>query len=298
MKPVLGFVGLGIMGRPMAINLLKAGYAVHINSLLASEVESVAAAGGIAEASAFEVAGKADISIVMVPNTPQVEAILFGDGGMLPALGPGKIVVDMSTIAALPTREFAERVKAAGARLLDAPVSGGDKGAIAGTLSIMVGGEAEAFERCKPIFEVLGKRITHVGGNGAGQGVKSCCQVLSAATMAAIGEAMAMGVKAGVEAKTLLEVMSAGYCRCGCLEIRGEQIVNRNFEPGFKSKLQYKDLNLALELARGLDVPMPIASLVTEFYKSCMAKGLGEEDHSNVVKVVEEMAGVIIGGKR
>jgi 2-hydroxy-3-oxopropionate reductase len=282
----------------MAINLLKAGYTVHIHSLLASEMESVAAAGGIGEASPFEVAKKADISIVMVPNTPHVESILFGDNGMLPALGPGKIVIDMSTIAALPTKEFAEKIKAAGARMLDAPVSGGDKGAIAGTLAIMVGGEAGVFERCKPVFEVLGGRITHVGGNGAGQSVKSCCQILSAATMAAIGEAMAMGVKAGVDAKVLLDVMSAGYCRCGCLEIRGEQIVSRNFEPGFKSKLQYKDLNLAMELARGLDMPMPLSSLVTEFYKSCMAKGLGEEDHSNVVKIVEEMAGVTIGAKR
>ncbi|EMA4453307.1 NAD-binding protein [Citrobacter freundii] len=292
MKPVLGFIGLGIMGKPMVRNLLKAGYTVRVYSIVAQDVEEIVRDGAVGQASARAVAEAADITITMVPNTPQVEDVLFGENGLASALREGKVVIDMSTISSLATRNFAEKIKALGADMLDAPVSGGDKGAKGGTLSIMVGGEADVFARCKPILEVLGSRVTHVGSNGAGQVVKSCNQVLAAATMAALGEALVMGTKAGVNPAKIVEVLSAGYARCGALDIRGNLILERNFDPGFMTRLQYKDLNLAMELSQGIDSPMPIASLVRELYKSCMAQGTGNEDHSNIIKVFEQLSGI------
>lgn len=292
MKPVLGFIGLGIMGKPMVRNLLKAGYTVRVYSIVAQDVEEIVRDGAVGQVSARAVAEAADITITMVPNTPQVEDVLFGENGLASALREGKVVIDMSTISSLATRNFAEKIKALGADMLDAPVSGGDKGAKGGTLSIMVGGEADVFARCKPILEVLGSRVTHVGSNGAGQVVKSCNQVLAAATMAALGEALVMGTKAGVNPAKIVEVLSAGYARCGALDIRGNLILERNFDPGFMTRLQYKDLNLAMELSQGIDSPMPIASLVRELYKSCMAQGTGNEDHSNIIKVFEQLSGI------
>ncbi|HBT4803998.1 TPA: NAD-binding protein [Klebsiella quasipneumoniae subsp. similipneumoniae] len=292
MKPVLGFIGLGIMGKPMVRNLLKAGYTVHTYSIVPQDVEEIVRDGAVGQASARTVAEAADITITMVPNTPQVEDVLFGENGLASALREGKVVIDMSTISSLATRNFAQKIKALGANMLDAPVSGGDKGAKSGTLSIMVGGEEDVFARCKPILEVLGGRVTHVGSNGAGQVVKSCNQVLAAATMAALGEALVMGAKAGVNPAKIVEVLSAGYARCGALDIRGNLILERNFDPGFMTRLQYKDLNLAMELSQGIDSPMPIASLVRELYKTCMAQGTGNEDHSNIIKVFEQLSGI------
>ncbi|WP_413738420.1 NAD(P)-dependent oxidoreductase [Sodalis sp. RH21] len=292
MKPILGFIGLGIMGKPMVRNLLAAGYEVHVYSIFAQDIEEVACDGANGQPNNAEVARRADIIITMVPNTPQVEEVVFGQDGVAEALGEGKIWMDMSTISSLATREFAERIRQTGARMLDAPVSGGDKGAKGGTLSIMVGGEPDVFQRCLPILQILGERITHVGGNGAGQVVKSCNQVLAAATMAALGESLVMGTKAGVDPRKIVEVLSAGYARCGALDIRGGQILERNFAPGFMTRLQYKDLGLAMELSKGINVPMPIAGLVHELYKTCMAQGDGNEDHSNIIKVFEQMAGI------
>lgn len=297
MKPVLGFIGLGIMGKPMVRNLLNAGYEVHVYSIVASDVQEIAREGAKGEPDSFAVAKAADITITMVPNTPQVEEVLFGETGVAGALCEGKVVIDMSTISSLATRKFADNIKALGASMLDAPVSGGDKGAKSGTLSIMVGGEEAVFARCQPIFEVLGSRVTHVGGNGAGQVVKSCNQVLAAATMAALGESLVMGAKAGVNPAKIVEVLSAGYARCGALDIRGDLLLERNFDPGFMTRLQYKDLNLAMELSQGIDAPMPIASLVRELYKTCMAQGTGNEDHSNIIKVFEQMAGCEVNAR-
>lgn len=294
MKPVLGFIGLGIMGKPMTRNLISGGYEVHVYSIMEKDVLEVQKDGAVPEKSAMAVAEKADITITMVPDTPHVQEVILGENGLIHVLKSGKIVVDMSTISALATREIAEKVKSTGARMMDAPVSGGEKGAIEGTLSIMVGGEKESFERCLPIFKLLGKRVTHVGGNSLGQVVKSCNQVLAASTVLALGEALVLGTKAGADPEKIVEVLSAGYARCGALDIRGSHILRGDYEPGFKSKLQYKDLRLAMELSRGIDAPMPVASVVHEFYKSCMAKGLGEEDHTNVIRLIEEMAGVEI----
>ncbi|CAI9388238.1 MULTISPECIES: NAD(P)-dependent oxidoreductase [Citrobacter] len=292
MKPVLGFIGLGIMGKPMVRNLLKAGYTVHAYSIVPQDVEEIARDGAIGQTSARAVAEAAEVTITMVPNTPQVEDVLFGENGLAPALREGKVIIDMSTISSLATRNFAEKIKALGANMLDAPVSGGDKGAKGGALSIMVGGDTQVFEQCKPILDVLGSRVTHVGEHGAGQVVKSCNQVLAAATMAALGEALVMGAKAGVNPAKIVEVLSAGYARCGALDIRGNLILERNFAPGFMTRLQYKDLNLAMELSQGIDSPMPIASLVRELYKTCMAQGTGNEDHSNIIKVFEQLSGI------
>lgn len=292
MKPVLGFIGLGIMGKPMVRNLLTAGYQVHVYSIVARDVEQIVRAGANGQPSARSVAEAAEITIIMVPNTPQVEEVLFGEQGLASVLCAGKVVIDMSTISSLATKQFAQTIKSQGARMLDAPVSGGDKGAKSGTLSIMVGGEADVFARCKPVLDVLGARVTHVGDNGAGQVVKSCNQVLAAATMAALGESLVMGAKAGVDPAKIVEVLSAGYARCGALDIRGSLLLERNFDPGFMTRLQYKDLNLAMELSQGIDAPMPIASLVRELYKTCIAQGNGNEDHSNIIKVFEQLAGI------
>ncbi|WP_147198660.1 NAD(P)-dependent oxidoreductase [Pantoea sp. CCBC3-3-1] len=291
MKPVIGFIGLGIMGKPMVRNLLKAGYQVHAYSIMPADVQEMAREGAIGASSNLAVAQAAEIIITMVPNTPQVEEVLFGEAGVIGGLRSGKVVIDMSTISSLATKQFAERISASGAHMLDAPVSGGDKGAKNGTLSVMVGGDSAVFSRCKPVLDVLGSLVTHVGDNGAGQVVKSCNQVLAAATMAALGESLVMGAKAGVNPAKIVEVLSAGYARCGALEIRGELLLDRNFDPGFMTRLQYKDLNLAMELSQGIDAPMPIASLVRELYKTCMAQGIGNEDHSNVIKVFEQLAG-------
>ena len=292
-RPNLGFIGLGIMGKPMVKRLVEAGFTVHAYSILEQDIKAVETFGVKGEKSGLDVTQKADITITMVPNTPQIKEIVFGENGIINALNAQKIWIDMSTISSLATQDFARQVnEQTGAEVLDAPVSGGDKGAKAGTLSIMVGGKATVFEKCLPILQAMGSRITHVGKNGAGQIVKSCNQVLAASTMAALGEALVMGTKAGVDPTKILEVLGAGYARCGCIDIRGNFILERNFEPGFMTKLQYKDLNLAMELSRGIDVAMPIGSLVHEFYKSCIAQGLGNEDHSNVIKIFENMSGV------
>lgn len=292
MKPILGFIGLGIMGKPMVRNLLSGGYQVHVYNIVEKDILEVQKDGAIPETSSKDVAEKADITIIMVPDSPHVKDVILGESGVIHALKNGKVVVDMSTISAIVTKELAEIIKSKGAQMLDAPVSGGDKGAIGGTLSIMVGGDKDVFERCLPIFELLGKRVTHVGGNSMGQVVKSCNQVLAASTVLALGEALVLGTKAGADPEKIVEVLSAGYARCGALDIRGANILKGDFAPGFKSKLQYKDLGLAMELSRNIDAPMPVTSIVHEFYKSCMAMGLGEEDHTNVIRLIEQMAGV------
>jgi 2-hydroxy-3-oxopropionate reductase len=292
--PALGFIGLGIMGKPMVRRLIGAGYAVHVTSINPTDVAASVGDGALGQANAREVARHAEIIITMVPDTPQVRDVLFGDGGVAAELCAGKVVVDMSTISSIATREIAEDIKKTGARMLDAPVSGGEKGAIDGALSIMVGGEAEVFERCLPVFQVLGKRVTHVGGNSAGQVVKSCNQVLAAATVMAMGEALALGTKAGVDPQKIVDVLSNGAARCWALEVRAPELLKGNFNPGFKSKLQYKDLGLALELSKGVGAPMPLGGIVHEFFKSAIAQGYGEEDHTAVIRVIEQMAGVEI----
>lgn len=289
--PVLGFIGLGIMGKPMVRNLLAAGHTVHVHSRTASDVQRMAGEGAQAQPSALAVAQHADVVFTMVPDTPQVREVV---AAVLPALGPGKVLIDMSTISSIATRELAARIDATGAAMLDAPCSGGERGAIDGTLSIMVGGETAVFERCLPLLQVLGRRVTHVGAAGAGQVVKSCNQVLAAATVLAMGEALALGTKAGVDPQKIVDVLSHGAARCWALEVRAPALLAGRFEPGFKSRLQYKDLGLALELARGIDAPMPLGATVHEFYKAAIAQGHGEEDHIAVIRIIEQMSGIAV----
>ena len=293
-QPTLGFIGLGIMGKPMVRRLIAAGHAVHVHSTGEADVQQAVSGGAVRQPTPVDVARAADITITMVPDTPQVREVVLGKAGVVHALREGKVLIDMSTISSVATKEIAEAVKKTGARMLDAPVSGGEKGAIEGALSIMVGGEPDVFRRCLPVFEVLGRRVTHVGGNSAGQVVKSCNQVLAAATVLAMGEALALGTKAGVDPQKIVEVLSNGAARCWALEVRAPEVLKGNFQPGFKSKLQYKDLGLALELSRSIDAPMPIAGIVHEFYKSTIAQGLGEEDHTAVIRIIEQMADVQI----
>ncbi|HZG56237.1 2-hydroxy-3-oxopropionate reductase [Paenibacillus sp.] len=298
MKPIIGFIGLGIMGRPMVRNLLAAGYSVHVYNRSRQAVEELAGEGASVCETPADAADRADIVITMVSNTADVQEVILGPKGIIHSLRPGKIAVDMSTISPQATLELAERIGETGARMLDAPVSGGEKGAVEGTLSIMVGGEAETFERCLPIFEVLGKNVVHVGHHSAGQVVKACNQILAASTLAAMGEALVLGTKAGVDPQKIVDVLSMGAARCWALDVRAPQVLKRDFRPGFKSKLQYKDLGLALELSKSLDVPLAISGLVHEMYKSCIAQGLGEDDHSSIVRVTERLANVEINGAR
>lgn len=292
MKPVLGFIGLGIMGKPMVKNLLSNEYSVHVYNRSHGSVLEMEQEGAIPASSPAEVAERADIIFTMVSNTPDVQEVILGENGVIHSLKPGKVVIDMSTISAQATRELAELIRVKGAFMLDAPVSGGENGAIQGTLSIMVGGDKEVFEQCLPVFQTLGKNIVHVGPSSSGQVVKSCNQVLAAATLAAMGEALVMGTKAGVDPEKIVQVLSGGAARCWALEVRAPHVLERDFNPGFKSKLQYKDLGLALELSKGIDSPMPITGIVHELYKGSMAMGCGEEDHSTVIRVLETLAGV------
>ena len=290
MKPVLGFIGLGIMGKPMARNLLKSGYQVHVYNIVEKDMLDLQQDGAIPEVSSAAVAQKADITMSMVPDTPHVQEVVLGEKGVIHSLKNGKVFIDMSTISALATKDLAEKIKKTGARMLDAPVSGGEKGAIEGTLSIMVGGEKEVFERCLPIFEVLGNRVTHVGGNSTGQVVKSCNQILGAASVAGMSEALVLGTKAGVDPAKIVEVLSAGAARCWALEVRAPHVIQRDFEPGFKTKLQLKDLGLAMELAKGVSTYMPVSSIVHELYKGCVAQGWGEEDYTNIIRIIEQVS--------
>ncbi|MFT4067715.1 NAD(P)-dependent oxidoreductase [Paraburkholderia sp.] len=293
-RPVLGFIGLGIMGKPMVRNLIEGGHAAHVYSNQRADIEELVRDGAHGQDSPAAVAREAEIIITMVPDTPHVREVVLGDNGVIHSLHEEKVLIDMSTISTIATRELTEAVRASGARMLDAPVSGGEKGAIEGMLSIMVGGDKKVFERCMSVLRLLGQRVTHVGGNSAGQFVKSCNQMLAAATVLAMGKALALGTKAGVNSQKIVEVLPKGAARCWALEVRAPEVLKGNFQPGFKSKLQYKDLDLAMELSHSINAPMPIASVVHEFYKSTLAQGCGEEDHMAVIRIIEQMTRVEI----
>lgn len=290
MQEAVGFIGLGIMGKPMVKRLIAAGHrvSVHVRDD-ARRVEAADLGVRVLDTPAA-VARASDVTFTMVSDTPDVVAVVLGPEGVLEGLVPGRVLVDMSTISAVETRRIAQRVEAAGAAMLDAPVSGGEVGAINGTLSIMVGGTAEAFARCQPLLRVFGHNIVHVGESSSGQIVKSCNQILAASTIVAMGEALVMGAKAGVDPARIVEVLSKGAARCWALEVRAPHVLEGDFQPGFKCRLQYKDLGLALELARSVGAPAPFAASVHELYKSAVAQGFGEEDHTSVIRVLEGLA--------
>ena len=295
-KLKLGFVGLGIMGAPMAGQLIKAGHQVFVytRSKVATEI---AQSSAVQCTSAAEVAQKADIIITMVPDTPDVDLVLFGENGIASGLSKGKIVVDMSSISPIATKEFAKKINVLGCDYLDAPVSGGEVGAKNATLSIMVGGDEKVFERIKPIFELMGKNINLVGGNGDGQTAKVANQIIVALNIEAVAEALLFASKAGADPVKVRQALMGGFAGSKILEVHGERMVKRTFDPGFRIELHQKDLNLALNSARALGVSLPNTATAQELFNSCAAHGGKAWDHSAMVKALEMMANFEIGQK-
>ena len=295
-KLKLGFVGLGIMGAPMAGQLIKAGHQVFVytRSKVATEI---AQSSAVQCTSAAEVAQKADIIITMVPDTPDVDLVLFGENGIASGLSKGKIVVDMSSISPIATKEFAKKINVLGCDYLDAPVSGGEVGAKNATLSIMVGGDEKVFEKIKPIFELMGKNINLVGGNGDGQTAKVANQIIVALNIEAVAEALLFASKAGADPVKVRQALMGGFAGSKILEVHGERMVKRTFDPGFRIELHQKDLNLALNSARALGVSLPNTATAQELFNSCAAHGGKAWDHSAMVKALEMMANFEIGQK-
>ena len=292
MKRTIGFIGLGIMGRPMAKRLLEAEYPLVVYDIVPAAVEEVVAAGAKAGTSVKDVAQQGDVVITMLPDSPDVESVAFGPDGVIKNIRSGCTYVDMSTISPTVSEQIAKEAKPKGIKVLDAPVSGGDVGAINGTLSIMVGGDQETFDDVLEIFEVMGKKIILVGGDAAGQVVKACNQILVGLTLEAVAEALVLGAKAGVDPAKIVEVLGGGLARCGVLENRGMRIVNRDFEPGFRVRLHYKDLSIAMAAGNAYDVPLPVTALVHEMFKQLKLSGRGELDHSGIVTLIEDMADI------
>lgn len=292
----LGFVGLGIMGGPMAGHLVAAGNKVfiHTRSKVPAELASTKA---VQCASPQEVAEKADIIFTMVPDTPDVEKVLFGDRGIALGLSKGKIVVDMSSISPIATKAFAKKINALGCDYLDAPVSGGEVGAKNATLSIMVGGDETVFERVKPIFELMGKNINLVGGNGDGQTAKVANQIIVALNIEAVAEALLFASKAGADPAKVRQALMGGFASSKILEVHGDRMVKRTFDPGFRIELHQKDLNLALSSARALGVSLPNTANAQELFNSCAAHGGKSWDHSAMVRALEKLANFEIGQK-
>ena len=285
----IGFIGLGIMGTPMAGQLIQAGHKlfVHTRSKVRAEIANSSAT---VCASAKAVAQQADIVITMLPDTPDVAAVLFGDEGVAAGLSKGKTVVDMSSISPIETKEFAKKINALGCDYLDAPVSGGEVGAKAASLTIMVGGPEAAFGRVKPLFELMGKNITLVGGNGDGQTCKVANQIIVALNIAAVGEALLFASKAGADPARVRTALMGGFAASRILEVHGERMVKRTFAPGFRIGLHQKDLNLALSGARALGVALPQTAGAAQLMQVCAANGMQNLDHSALVKALELMA--------
>jgi len=292
----IGFIGLGIMGKPMARNLLKAGYPLTVYSRGRSAVEALMADGATGARSSQDVAERSDIVITMVTDTPDVRQVILEEKGVLAGIGAGGTIIDMSTISPSATREIAEVVKAKGVHFLDAPVSGGEGGAIAGTLSIMVGGEAEVFNDCLPIFQALGKNIIHVGGTGTGQLTKLCNQIAVAVTNLAMSEALVFAAKSGVNLEKMHQAISGGAAGSWQLTNLAPRIFQRDFAPGFMVKLQQKDLRLVLQEADRSHLALPATSLVHSLFNALETRGAGNEGTQALVKVLEQLAGVEVKG--
>jgi 2-hydroxy-3-oxopropionate reductase len=285
----VGFIGLGIMGKPMAANLIKGGHTLFLNSRSGVPKE-LTDAGGRACANAKEVAQKADTIILMLPDTPDVEKVLFGANGVAEGLSKGKTVIDMSSISPIATKDYAKRVNALGCEYLDAPVSGGEVGAKNAALTIMVGGSETAFAKAKPLFELMGKNITLVGGVGDGQTCKVCNQIIVALNIEAVGEALVFASKAGADPAKVRQALMGGFAASRILEVHGERMIKRTFDPGFRIELHQKDLNLALSGARAMGVSLPNTATAQELFNSCVANGGAKWDHSALVRALERMA--------
>jgi 2-hydroxy-3-oxopropionate reductase len=301
----VGFIGLGIMGGPMALNLQKGGHQLFLYSRSGVKERALLDGGGTECASPAEVAKEAEFLITMLPNTPDVELVLFGEKGVAAGLtshsvpagtGKGKLVIDMSSISPLATKTYAARIRELGADYLDAPVSGGDVGAKNATLTIMVGGSEEGFARAKPLFELMGKNVTLVGANGDGQTTKVANQIIVALTIEAISEALVFAAKAGADPAKVRQALMGGFASSRILEVHGERLIKRNFQPGFRIELHQKDLSLALEGAKALGVSLPNTATCQELFNACVANGLAKSDHSAMVRSLETLANFTIQG--
>ena len=291
MAQVIGFIGLGIMGRPMARNLLKAGYSLVVHSRSRGPVDEIAQAGAKPAASAKDVAAQCDVLITMLPNSPEVELVALGPNGIIEGARPGLIFADMSTISPIVSQKIARALEPKSVAMLDAPVSGGEKGAIDGALSIMVGGDKDVFERVLPIFQAMGKTITLLGPLGFGGFTKLANQIIVAVNLTALAEALTLGKKAGLDRDLLLTALAGGLAGSKCLEQKRANYVSNTYNPGFKVDLHYKDLGLIMESARALGVPLPATAVVQELFNALRVKGRGGLDHSGVITLLEDLAG-------
>jgi 2-hydroxy-3-oxopropionate reductase len=290
----VGFIGLGIMGAPMAGHLIKAGHQLFVHTR-GKTPDAIARSSATQCLSARGVAERADIVITMVPDTPDVDAVLFAENGVAAGLSQGQVVVDMSSISPIATKVFAQKINALGCEYLDAPVSGGEVGARSATLSIMVGGPANTFEKVLPLFELMGKNITLVGGNGDGQTAKVANQIVVALNIEAVAEALLFAAKAGADPARVRQALMGGFASSRILEVHGERMVKRTFDPGFRIELHQKDLNLALSSARALGVSLPNTATAQELFNGCVAYGGKAWDHSAMVKALERLANFEIG---
>ena len=286
----LGFIGLGIMGKPMAGHLVEAGHTVHVISRSPGPVRDLEALGAVACNSAKEVSERSDIVFIMVPDTPDVDTVLFGPNGVAEGARRGSVVADMSSISPIATKEFAQKLESLGVEMLDAPVSGGQLGAQNATLSIMVGGKAGTFEKIKPFFKLMGQSIVHVGPSGDGQTCKVANQIVVDLTIEAVGEALLLASKAGADAAKVRDALMGGFAGSRVLELHGERMMTHSFEPGFRIRLHQKDLNLALEAARELGVSLPNTATAQELFNAVKAKEGGDLDHSAMVLALERLA--------
>lgn len=290
MAEKIGFIGLGIMGKPMAHNLLEAGYELVVHNRSREPVDELASEGAEGARSPREVAEKSDIIITMVPNSPQVREVVAEENGVLEGIREGSLLIDMSTISPVVTEELAQAVRDKGASMLDGPVSGGDVGAQEGTLSIMVGGDEEDFERAKPLFDVMGGTVNHVGPIGAGQVTKAANQIVVALTIEAVSEALVLGSRGGVAPEKILDVLSGGLAGNKVMEAKREKFLSHEFSPGFRSELHHKDLGIALAAGREYGVALPVTAIVDQMLLTMKKKGWGGEDHSALLRVIEDLS--------
>ena len=296
-KPIIGFIGLGIMGKPMARNLLKGGYALVVHSRSRPPVEELGGEGAEIAASPQEVAARTHVVITMLPDSPDVEQVYAGERGVFAGAGPGTLLIDMSSISPVVARELALEAKRRGLDMLDAPVSGGEAGAIGATLSIMIGGEASAVERALPIFQLLGKNIVHVGHSGAGQVTKAANQIVVGVTIAAVSEALVLATKAGVDPAKVRQVLLGGFAQSRVLDAHGQRMLEHNFRPGFRVRLHEKDLNIALAAGGEYGVPLMVTGIVAQMMTAMRSMGRGDLDHSGLVTFIEELAKIDLSRK-
>ena len=295
MSDTIGFIGLGIMGKPMARNLLKAGYPLLVHNRSRASVEELANEGAAPAANAYEVAAAADILITMLPDSPDVEQVYNGPEGVFTGARAGALLVDMSTISPVVARKLAAEAERRGCEMLDAPVSGGEAGAVGATLSIMIGGKPSAVDRAMPVFQKLGKNIVHVGAAGAGQIAKAANQIVVGVTIAAVSEALVLAAKAGVDPAKVREVLLGGFAQSKILDAHGQKMLDRNFKPGFRIRLHEKDLKIALASGSEYGVPLATTAVVAQMMSALKATGRGDLDHAALVNLIEELSGKKLG---